>query len=309
MILTLIQMTLIMACGACWRFVSPAEITAVQTRKVLTTLVYIVFLPALVLNVLWTADMGLHSLEFTLLGVSGILLTQILVLSVCHFLNFGRHQMGAVLLAASFPNVIYLGLPVLEQTFGSWSSSVAVQLNFFAVSPLVYTVGVLIAQHYGGEEKKEKSKGINCEMFSFLKTPPFIAVFIAIFLNYNDIPSPLWLTGVLKQLSNAVVPLMLFSLGLALSWNTFRLINLPYIIPIVIFKLFFMPLLAIETVSYLTMPEQHKAAVVLEMAMPSMVVGIIFCDQYGLDSELYAMAVTITTLLSVLSLPFWYGLL
>lgn len=309
MILTLIQMTFIMACGAGWRFVSPSEISAVQTRKVLTTLVYIIFLPALVLNVLWKADMGLHSLEFTLLGVSGILITQLIVLSIAHFLNFGRPQMGAVILAASFPNVIYLGLPVLEQTFGDWASSVAIQLNFFAVSPLVYTVGVLIAQHYGGEEKKGESKVINYALFSFLKTPPFIAVFIAIILNLNDIPSPLWLIGVLQQLSAAVVPLMLFSLGLALSWTSFKLKNLSYIIPVIAFKLFFMPFLAIETVSYLTMPEQHKAAVVLEMAMPSMVVGIIFCDRYELDTELYAMAVTITTLLSILSLPFWYGLL
>ncbi len=309
MVLTLIQMTFIMACGASWRLVNPAEITAVQTRKVLTTLVYIIFLPAFVLKVLWTADMGLHSLEYTLVGVSGILLIQILVLFVTHFLKFSKPQKGAVLLAASFPNVIYLGLPVLEQTFGSWASSVAVQINFFAVAPLVYTLGVLIAQYYGGEQKAEKAAGFNLALFSFLKTPPFIAVFIAIFLNYHDISSPLWLTGVLQQLSAAVVPLMLFSLGLALNWNTFRLKNLPFIIPIILFKLVLMPMLAMETVSHLTMPDNQKAAVVLEMAMPSMVVGIIFCDRYELDSELYAMAVTITTLLSVISLPFWYELL
>ncbi len=36
---TLIQMTLIMACGVVWQFLKPAGQTAVQTRLILTTLV------------------------------------------------------------------------------------------------------------------------------------------------------------------------------------------------------------------------------------------------------------------------------
>jgi predicted permease len=54
---------------------------------------------------------------------------------------------------------------------------------------------------------------------------------------------------------------------------------------------------------------QFKAAAVLDLAMPSMVLGVVFCDRYGLDSALYATAVTITTALSLLSLPFWFGVL
>jgi len=42
------------------------------------------------------------------------------------------------------------------------------------------------------------------------------------------------------------------------------------------------------------------------MAMPCMVLGIVFCDRYQLDGSLYAMAVTVTTLLSLVTLPFWY---
>ena len=48
---------------------------------------------------------------------------------------------------------------------------------------------------------------------------------------------------------------------------------------------------------------------VMEAAMPSMVIGIVLCDRYGLDTGLYAMAVTLTTLLSLVTLPLWSGLL
>ncbi|MDP3933394.1 MAG: AEC family transporter, partial [Methylococcaceae bacterium] len=53
----------------------------------------------------------------------------------------------------------------------------------------------------------------------------------------------------------------------------------------------------------------YRAAAVLDIAMPSMVLGIVFCDRYYLDSSLYAMAVTVTTALSLITLPLWHSLL
>ncbi len=304
MTLTLIQMTLIMACGAGWRLFSPAGLTAGQTRQVLTTVVYYIFLPAMIMEVLWSADIGVHSLEYTLIGVGGILSSLLIIWIIARLLKFNRPQAGAVILAASFPNVTYLGLPVLEQVFGNWARSVAIQLDLFAASPLVFTIGIMIARHYGKDEGGEHSP-----LLSFLNTPPFIAAFIAVLLNLNHISSPEWIDGVLKQLSAAVIPLMLFSLGLALSWNSFRLKNMPYVIPVILVKLLLMPLCVIEILPYLTMNDEYKIAAVIDMAMPSMVLGIIFCDRYKLDSSLYAMAVTVTTLFSILTLPFWYSVL
>jgi predicted permease len=43
--------------------------------------------------------------------------------------------------------------------------------------------------------------------------------------------------------------------------------------------------------------------------MPSMVIGIVLCDRYGLDTGLYAAAVTLTTLVSLITLPMWSGIL
>jgi predicted permease len=180
---------------------------------------------------------------------------------------------------------------------------VAIQIDLFAAAPLVFTVGIMISRYYGEDEGERRS------MLAFLNTPPFWVAFVAVILNLNHISAPLWLEGTLQKLSAAVVPLMLFSLGLALSWNAIRLKNVPYIIPVILIKLFLMPLIVIEIVTYLTMNEESKAAAVIDMAMPSMVLGIVFCDRYKLDSSLYAMAVTVTTLFSILTLPFWYSIL
>ena len=301
---TLIQMTLLMACGIGWRRLRPAGLTAEQTRLVLTTFVYYLLLPAMVLDVLWTADIGLQSFHYTILGVSCIVFAMLCSWMAGTLFKFENKRLGAMILAAAFPNVTYLGLPVLEQTFGNWARSVVIQMDLFATSPFLFTIGIMVVRHCG-EDITEKPKSA----LSFLNAPPFWAAAIAVILNLNGLVAPAWFAGVLQKLSAAVVPLMLVSLGLALNWQAVTGRNIPYVIPVILIKMLLMPLFAIVLVGYLPMEGKYKAAAVLDMAMPSMVLGLVFCDRYRLDSALYAMTVTITTVLSLITLPFWHGVL
>ncbi|MDI1291296.1 MAG: AEC family transporter [Methylobacter sp.] len=302
--LILIQMTLIMACGSGWRFAKPAGLSAEHTRQVLTTVVYYMLLPAMVLEVLWSADIGLHSFQYTLLGVGSIALAMLCIWMIGVLFKFEDRRMGAMILAAAFPNVTYLGLPVLEQTFGGWARSVVIQMDLFATTPLLFTVGALVARHYG-EETAEKPRPV----WLFFNAPPFWAAALAVMLNMNGVVAPAWLLGVLQKLSAAVVPLMLFSLGLALSWKAVTVRNIPYIIPVMVIKMALMPLFAMVLIGYLPITGEYRAAAVLDLSMPSMLLGIVFCDRYRLDSSLYAMAVTVTTVISLIALPFWHGVL
>ncbi|MDP3878036.1 MAG: AEC family transporter [Methylobacter sp.] len=297
-------MTLIMACGTGWRLLKPAGLSAEQTRPVLTTVVYYLLLPAMVLEVLWSADIGWHSFQYTLLGVGSIVLAMLCIWTVGAVFKFERRRLGAVILAAAFPNVTYLGLPVLEQTFGSWARSVVIQMDLFATTPLLFTVGVIVARHYG-EDGADKSK----PLWLFFNAPPFWAAALAVILNVNGVMAPDWLLGVLQKLSAAVVPLMLFSLGLALSWQAVTVRNIPYVIPVIVIKMALVPLFAMFLVGFLPITGEYSAAAVLDLAMPSMVLGLVFCDRYRLDSALYAMSVTVTTAISLITLPFWHSVL
>jgi len=80
-------------------------------------------------------------------------------------------------------------------------------------------------------------------------------------------------------------------------------------VPVIVIKLGLMPTLAVLIASSLSLSGDERAAAILEMAMPSMVMGVVFCDRYGLDTSLYAMAVTVTTVLSALTLPLWLQVL
>ena len=298
---TLIQMTVLMLCGASWRLFPLRGLSADQTRLALTSVVYYFFLPALVLEVLWKADIGRQTLKYSALGCSTILLGVVISWMLIRLFNFKNQQAGAMILAIAFPNVTYLGLPVLEQAFGTWSRSVVIQLDLFAAAPLVFTLGISLARYFG-ENHEEKPKSL----LGFFNAPPFWAALLAVLLNIFHVEAPVWLLGLLQKISPAVAPLMVFSLGLALSWRAIRVRNLPYIVPIVALKLLILPWAAMYLADMVQLKGQYKAAAVMDLAMPSMLLGVVLCDRYRLDSSLYAMAVTITTGLSLFSLPFWF---
>ena len=118
---------------------------------------------------------------------------------------------------------------------------------------------------------------------------------------------PLLADGLLNLLGRGVVPLMLFSLGLSLEWSADRWRHMPSLVPVVVISLFLIPLIVWGVASSSGLQGDVLAAVVLEAAMPSMVLGIVLCDRFNLDASLYAAAVTVTTALSLITLPMWYG--
>ena len=300
----LLQMLVLMLLGASWGRFSPNQLLATQTRHVLTTAIYYYFLPAMVLLVLWPAKIGLQSLYISLLGCSSIVLAAVITWAIVVFLNIAKPQAGAIILAASFPNVTYLGLPVLEQTFGLEARSVVIQMDLFAAAPLVFSLGIGISKYYGTDSTKQKTswvKGFN--------TPPFWAMLLAVMLSFCNLAMPAPILSLLQTMSNAVAPLMIFALGMALSLKGLNWKYLHFIMLIILIKLFGQAGWAVMLADWLSITDAWRAPAIMDIAMPSMVLGIVFCDRYKLDSGLYAVSVTLTTLMSMLSLPFWYEVL
>ena len=297
----LFQMAGLILCGIGWRLFKPAGLSPTETRKVLTSVVYYVLLPALVLIVLWKADLSTRPVLVAVSAASGIVAGFLLGLLSCRVCRNSRAEAGALILAMAFPNATYLGLPVLEATFGSWARGIAIQYDLFACTPLLFTVGVLYAARMGNSHESRASL-----VSGLLHIPPMWAAIVAVGLNLAKVPVPAVLEGLLDLLGRGVVPLMLFSLGLSLEWSASRWRLLPSLVPVSIISLFLVPLVVWAVASMLGMQGEVLAAVVLEAAMPSMVLGIVLCDRFNLDAGLYAAAVTVTTAMSLVTLPLWY---
>jgi predicted permease len=294
-------MLLLMACGAIWQITSPNGLSGDNSRAVLTTLVYYLFLPALVLDIIWQTPLNIDSLKISAVASFGVLLTLAAAWLVYHVgLKQPGKQAGALLLASAFPNVTYFGLPVLEASFGPEARSIAIQYDLFACAPLLFSVGILLARHYGESQQAENP------LSGLFKIPALWAMFIAAGLSFYSVPKPDLVEQALTTLGNGVVPLMLISLGMSLRWACLSWRNLLLIMPLALLQLVFQPFFVWLAGIQLNMQGDLLTAVTLEAGMPTMVLGIMLCDRYRLNAGLYAAAVTATTLLSLLSLPLWY---
>jgi predicted permease len=286
--------------GVCWRRLRPFGTDADQMRRSLTSLVYGFLLPALVLLVLWRAPLGLEVLQVALVAASCVLGGLVLAWLWFRLRNTSSRVMGTVLLAAGWGNFTYLGLPVLEGTLGEWARSVAIQFDLFAATPLLLTLGILLATRFGGTAAP---RGLIREL---VMVPPIWAAAAGVVLNLAGVAMGKWVEQLLEMLATGVVPLMLFSTGLALCWASGFMEKIRIVVPVLLIRLLLIPLVVLGLTRLLGMEGPLRTAVVLEAAMPSMVLGLVLCDRFGLDTHLYAEIVVLTTALAVVTLPLWF---
>lgn len=299
----LVQMCALVGLGALWRYFKPAHMEISAFRKAITDLVYYLLLPTLVLRVLWQAQMGLVSLQISAVASSSILVAILFSWFVCKSCRVENRIIGAAILAASFANVTYLGLPVLTAALGDWAASIVIQYDLFAATPLLFTVGMWLAAHFG-----QNDSGVQ-PLRQLAGIPALWAALVAVLLNLAEFPLPHILESILRQLGDAVVPIMLIAIGLSLEWRGIQRKALWLLFMVVTVQLILMPLFVWMLVGVFDFNREQQLALVLEAAMPSMLLGLVFCERFKLDTAFYAAAVTVSTLLSILSLPYWFIML
>ncbi len=297
------QMAALIACGVAWRIWKPMGIHADTSRQSLIGLVYVLLLPALVLDVLWNSPLGMDSIRISATAASGVLVCMGLAWLIYRyaFKSASKPTAGALILASAFPNATYMGLPVLEQLLGPETRTIAIQYDLFACTPILLSIGILMAAAYGNHNEKANP------IATLLKVPPLWAAIIAIGLNLAGVPMPKWLDEWLGMLGIAVIPLMLISLGMSLQWSAWKRHTLPLLLPVIALQLGVMPLVAALVATNIGLEGTTLTGVILEASLPSMVLGLVLCDRYGLHTGLYALAVTITTAICLITTPLWFS--
>ncbi len=299
----LAQMGVLIAAGLVWQRYAPPHIAVASHRRAMTDVVFYILLPALALDVIWRAPIEDLSPHTSIIAVSSIIAGLGAMWLVITRLNISRPQAGALMLAAGFPNATYFGMPIVEQAFGEWTQPVVLQFDLFGCTPVLLTFGILMAAWYGGKH------GDVHPIKTLLAVPPLWAAAVALGLNLANVPQPEFIHNSLSMMGVAVVPLMLMVLGMSLKWENMRWDDWPLVLPVVLIQLILTPLLMLGLAVFLGMEAPLLSAVVLETAMPTMLLGVVLCDRYELDGKVYATAAGVTTLLTVITLPLWFHFL
>ena len=298
-----LQLGFFITLGVAWRYVKPMGISAGAMLRPMLVLLYTVFLPALTLSVMWKLPFTSTTLRIVLVMV----VTTAAGLAAAWFYFKSRgispRSQGAYIIAAAFGNVLILGMPVTQALVAKWTTRGAVEFEVFAVLPLLFTAGVIIAHKLG--EKGSESPGIG-----LIKQPIIIMALLGLLLNLAKVKMPGIVAVWLQLATVGIVPLSMIAIGFALQWQKQWNELLSHLLPVAVIQLVIMPLAmwGLFHIFDLSGPQTFRS-MMLQAAMPTMLIGFLFCEKYKLDMTAYTAAFSFTTVVSIATTPLWLSLM
>ena len=260
-----------------------------------------VFLPALAFGLVVAAQFDSSFIVIPLTGgmiiVAGLAMGYAAYTLLPWFKNIPRPAFGVMLFAAAFGNVTFLGLPIITEMFGAEHGYVAILYDQFASTPLLLTIGVLIASRYGSG----KSVSLASSLKRVLLLPPLWGAAAGIVVHVTGMTVPRLVLDTTALMGKAVIPIMIFTVGLALDFQDVK--RLALIIPALALKLLFAPVLAWWIGSRFGLTGETLKALTIEGGMPVMVISLVIADEFELDVPLTAMCIAASTVALFFTMP------
>ncbi len=258
-------------------------------------------MPALAFSLLASAHVDRNFIIIPLTGAAAVLLCSaagFAAYSIAPGLKqIPRPAFGVLVLAATYGNVTYLGLPVIVEMIGQEKGYVAILYDLLAHTPLMLTIGAFIAARYGSGEEVTAAGSLK----RVVLLPPLWGVAAGIGVHFGGVTVPQTLLDAAAIMGKAVIPIMTFTVGLALDFGDLK--RLPLAAPALAIKLILSPVIAWWVGSQLGLTGDLLKAVTVEGAMPVMVFLLVIADEFNLDVSLAANSIAVSTVLLFFTMP------
>lgn len=201
-----------------------------------------------------------------------------------------------------FGNVAYLGIPVLTSVSGEAilpKVSLIIAIYLF----WLFTIGIGYLDYSLEKNKKDVVKKM---LSNFTKNPLLIAVILGLIIGSLKIAIPSVVLKSLDMISASVTPTVLVVIGLFIGKS--KIGKLSEWTPVFFFAL--LTLAILPAAFYLGLkffgfePSQFTSSII-QAAMPLAITPFALADKYNLHKTFIARSVVLSTILSVISLPFW----
>ncbi len=273
----------------------------------LSTVVLYIFLPALAFGLIATAHVDRSFIAIPLAAAATVLLCTATGLAVYTLLpgfrSISRPAFGSMMLAAAYGNVTYLGLPVITEVLGGGLGYVAILYDLLASTPILFTVGALISARFGSGT----TASLAVSLKRVVVLPPLWGVVAGIAVHLAGVAVPHLLLDTATIMGKAVIPVMIFTVGLALDFRDLKRLGIA--IPALAIKLVLSPVLAWWIGSQLGLSGPALKALTMEAAMPVMVLSLVIADEFDLDVPLAATSIAVSTVALIFTMPLMMHLL
>jgi predicted permease len=261
---------------------------------------YYVFVPAFMFDVVSRSEVPLASaLRMAGFAVVTHLLFAALGLGLARLLRRSPEVTAGYVMVAVFGNVGNFGLALVQFRFGP-QALVDATIYFIVILVTAFAISVAAAALV-------KGGGLSA-VASVFRTPALIVVPPAALVAALDLPLPLFLTRGVGLLGGAMIPVMLFALGLQLA-RTRALRMGADVVWVSALRLVVAPAAAAALAVSFGLEGMPRATGILQSGMPAAVLVSIIAAEYRVDEGFVTAAVFYTTLLSLPTLTVLLALL
>lgn len=261
--------------------------------RTLTRTAYYVFVPAFIFQAISGSQIDFDStLKMLVFILATHLLGALAAGLIGKALGKSREMIAAFIMIAAFGNVGNYGLAMIRFRLGEHAMAPAtLYFVVISISAFVICVGAAGWAHGG---RKGALRGV-------LKTPALWATLPALAVSVGDITIPLMLSRLIGLLADAMIPVMLFALGLqlleqrkvALGGDVFLASGI---------RLLLLPALAFALAIPFDLARLQSAAGILQAGMPAAILVAIISKENKIVPQFVTSVVVVSTLASLVTL-------
>lgn len=223
-----------------------------------------------------------------------VLVPAVLLIALGIIRAFGRTEAGTMALVASFGNVAYLGLPVVEQTFGAQVLGVASLIVAMHVT-LSMVFGPLLLLRWGGGEGALVWRKV-------VGQPLLWAPLIGLLGRMAPDEVRTGALAVLQPIGSSAAPVALFLLGLYLFTNRRELTRVRgATIAHAAIRVLLIP--GLTLVGAIALGVVHGRVFVVLAAMPAAITTFAIAEDLGLGKTRIAQTIVLTSVLAAATIP------
>jgi len=283
-----------------------------EQGKLFADLVTHVTLPALIFSSLSHATIYPEYVLLALFMITAELISLVLAWAIGRRLRLENAQMGSFMLVSAFGSSAFLGYALISQVFPGNIDTMteAAIISEVGLAPVLFTVGTMVAIYYGRADLN--GKGSLLSAMSFFKSPLFFSLVAGVFWSTMKLPvegtliTPIF--HFLEVLSSANTFLVAMTVGVLLHFSGMRAI-ICMILFTVLIKLILKPIMVWVPTLAMDLQVWQVQVLILEAAMPSALLTVVFAKTYGCDAKLASKLIFATIIASSITIIVMFGIL
>ncbi len=296
----MIVLFLIMGVGFfCYR----KSIITDEVSKKLSSIVVFIANPAMILSSGMAED-RIEGSELVLMMILAIVTYGALILLACILpliLRIDHKSRGAYRAMTVFPNIVFMGFPLIASVYGEGALLYATMFIIF-FNVLIYTYGITVMQK--ADKTDDGSAPKHKLELGRIFNVGVIACIVSIIIYLSGVQIPTFVQKTANQLGSLTAPLSMMIIGASLATINIKRLFLDFkLLAFCLIRLILVPILGIALIRLFVDHRAILGVCMVMLATPVASMTSMLAQQYNGDHEMTVKGVALSTILSVATMP------